>query len=931
MDSRAAVLTFGSFRLVVDKRELWKDDVLLKVRSLPLAMLTYLVQHPEQVITAEELRKAVWGGTRVGREAIRGCVRELRQVIGDEAATPRYVQTVGRQGYCFIGFRLSSSLTTSPSGASAQFLVSQGNTEPSPRLPSLTAPFVGRERELTQLRQWLAQAQHGRRQVVLVSGEPGIGKTTLIQQFVQGVTQPSTPAALWVGHGQCVEAYGSGEAYLPLLEALGRLGREPGSGQLTAVLHRHAPTWLAQLPTLVDPAARAELHRQVAGATQERMLRELCDALEVLTAEHPLLLVLEDLQWSDTATLAWLAAVARRPDPARLLVIGSYRPMEVILQTHPLRRVVQELRTHRLCQEVCLELWSADEVQDYVHQRFVSRTVAEELGRRLYERTEGNPLFLTASVEALVQQGVVGQEDGNWAVHGDLAVLEDALPEDLQQLITRQVEALSTAEQRLLEVASVSGVSFSTAEVAAGCQEEVDSIERRCVLLARQGQFLAEEGFEEWPDGTSTLRYGFRHALYQQAVSAQLSSGQKVRLHRLIGERREAGYGERGREIAGALALHFEKGRDYQRAVRYRQTAAEQALRRSAYHEAVVHCRHGLELLAALPDTSDRVQQELTLRMTLGPVLMATQGWAAAEVTQHYTCARALCEQLGNTAQLVAVLWGLWAFHLIRSELRTAQALAEECLQIAEQTADAGLLLEAHHALGSCSMWRGEFARARAAMEQGIALYQPQRHHALAAVYGGFDPGMACLSCAAEVLWLLGYPDQALRRSQEALRLAHELGHPFSLGYALFFTTWLHLFRGEGGVAQERTEAMIALASEHGFSLYWAQGTIQRGEALIAQGQWEEGVAEARQGLEALGGDLMRPHHLAMLAEGYGGAGQVEEGLAAIAEALRLVDKNDERLYEAEVYRIQGELILKSGVRSHKQSRVESSQSRVRG
>jgi hypothetical protein len=392
-------------------------------------MLTYLVQHPEQVITSEELRQAVWGGTRVGREAIRGCVRELRQVLGDEAATPRYVQTVGRQGYCFIGFRLNLPLTTPSLGTGAESLVPQVKTESSTRLPSLTSPFVGRARELIRLQQWLAQAQDGRRQVVLVSGEPGIGKTTLIQHFVQGVTQPQSPSAFWIGHGQCVEAYGAEEAYLPLLEALGRLGREPGRGQLTRVLHRHAPTWLAQLPALVDPAARTELHRQVAGATQERMLRELCDALEVLTAEHPLLLVLEDLHWSDTATLAWLAAVARRPDPARLLVIGSYRPLEVALQTHPLRGVVQELRTHQLCREVRLELWSADEVRDYVHQRFASRTVAEDLGRRLYERTEGNPLFLVASLESLILQGVLGHNGEGWVGHGDLAALAETVPE----------------------------------------------------------------------------------------------------------------------------------------------------------------------------------------------------------------------------------------------------------------------------------------------------------------------------------------------------------------------------------------------------------------------------------------------------------------------------------------------------------------------
>ena len=251
------------------------------------------------------------------------------------------------------------------------------------------------------------------------------------------------------------------------------------------MLQQHAPTWLAQLPALVDPAARGEVQRHVAGATQERMLRELCDALEVLTATQPLLLVLEDLQWSDTATLAWVAAVARRPDPARLFVIGAYRPIDVVAHTHPLRGLVQELRTHRLCREVRLELLSADEVREYVRQRFVSSTTADELGLRLHQRTDGNPLFLTASVDALIQQGVVSKDGDRWVVHGDLAALAETVPEDLQHLITKQLEALAAEDQQLLEVASVSGVTFATAEVAAGCKQELDTIETRCEQLAR--------------------------------------------------------------------------------------------------------------------------------------------------------------------------------------------------------------------------------------------------------------------------------------------------------------------------------------------------------------------------------------------------------------------------------------------------------------
>ena len=255
------------------------------------------------------------------------------------------------------------------------------------------------------------------------------------------------------------------------------------------------------------------------------------------------------------------------------------------------------------------------------------------------------------------------------------------------------------------------------------------------------------------------------------------------------------------------------------------------------------------------------------------------------------------------------MLFGLWVFHLVRGELRMAQALAEECLQIAEQAHEAGLLCEAHHAAGVTLFFRGEFVRARGALEQSVAHYQPQ-HQALTPLYGGFNPKVVSLAWMALTLWSLGYPEQALMRMHEALHLAQELGHPHSLVVALLWAGWLHLWRREGRVAQEHADAEVALSSEHGFPFFLAAGTVQRGQALIAQAQWVEGVAQVRQGLEVYAGEAWRTGYLVWLARGYAGAGQVEEGLAAIAEALRLVEKNDERFYEAEVYRIKGELLL---------------------
>ena len=279
--------------------------------------------------------------------------------------------------------------------------------------------------------------------------------------------------------------------------------------------------------------------------------------------------------------------------------------------------------------------------------------------------------------------------------------------------------------------------------------------------------------------------------------------------------------------------------------------------------------------------------------------------------------ARALCEQLGNSPQRVPVLWGLWRFHLMRGELRTAQALAEECLQLAEQTNEAGLLVEAHYVAGTTFLFRGEFVRAWGALEQSVALSQPQ-HHTLPPLSGGFSPRVGSLSNAILALWSLGYPEQALTRAHEALHLAQELSHPYSLALALNYAARLHFERGDGRVVQDRADATVALSSEQGFPLYLVLGTACRGGALIAQEQWAEGIAQIRQGLEAYTGGVLKTVHLAWLATGYGGTGQVDEGLAAIAEALRLVEKNDERIYEAEVYRIKGELLLAQEIKNQK-------------
>jgi predicted ATPase len=409
--------------------------------------------------------------------------------------------------------------------------------------------------------------------------------------------------------------------------------------------------------------------------------------------------------------------------------------------------------------------------------------------------------------------------------------------------------------------------------------------------------------------------YRFRHALYHEVISARISPGQRIHLHHHIGHRKERAYADQTQSIAAELAVHFEQAREMQRAVSYRHKAAETALQRSAYAEAIAHLTRGLTLLNTLPHTPERAQHELALTLALGGPLAVTKGYAAPEVAQVYTRARELYHQLGATAQRSPVAWRLWQFYLVQGELQTARELSEECLSLAGD--DTTALLVAHYALALSLFYLGEFALTRRHAEQGTALYEAQHHHALASLYG-YDLGMACLSYAAQALWMLGYPDQAHQRCQEALALARQLSHPFSVAFGLGHRAVLHQFRREGRTACESAQELITFCTERGFSQWVDMGTILHGWGLAVQGQGDAGIAQMRQGLlnsQNAGTQLGQAPVLAQLAEAYWRTGQTAAGLQALTEALAVMETTSERWWAAETYRLKGELLLQRGAR----------------
>ena len=645
-------LTFGPFCLDVTHGRLWRGEQPMALRPRSLAVLQYLVEHPGRLVTKAELRRQVWAGTHVTDIVLRVSIREIRAALGDSATTPHYVETVGQAGYRFLG------------------------GEPALPPPLMTGPLVGRQGEVAILEQWFQRAASGHPQLGFVSGEVGIGKTTMVNLFLDRL--PAGGGAR-IARGQCVEHYGMGEPYLPLLGALERFGHGPDRAPLIAALRHHAPMWLAQFPGLVTDTELERLQRQIHGATPARMLRELGHALVVLAADTPLVLVLEDLHWSDSSTVDVLAYLGHQLEPARLLVLGTYRPVDAMLQAHPLRRTVQELCGRGQASELHLEFLPAADVAAYVAGR-CGGPAAPALAAFVHQRTDGNALFMVNVVEHLAQQGLIVQREGLWTLREGAAAEVARVPEGLRQLLMRRIEELTPEARQVLEAASVVGEAFAARAVTAGVQDTIKDVQTVCDTLAAQHHFIEDTGVTCWPDGTRGGSYRFQHALYRQVLYDELGSTRREELHRRIGTRLQAGYGAQAAEIAAQLAVHFELGGKSEPAVHYWQHVADTAARRNAHHEAIAALHTGLALLATLPDNPERIQQELTLQLTLGELLMATKGMGAPEAGQAYSRAHVLCQQLGETPHRFGVLSGLTMFHATQGRLGLAHTFGQQLL-----------------------------------------------------------------------------------------------------------------------------------------------------------------------------------------------------------------------------------------------------------
>jgi DNA-binding winged helix-turn-helix (wHTH) protein/tetratricopeptide (TPR) repeat protein len=892
-------LHFDAFDLDEADARLTRNGQAIALPPKAFAVLCTLARRPGQLVTKSALLDAVWGHQYVSESVLKTMISALRAALSDDAKQPRYIETAARRGYRFIAAPSAAGTRNASADAVAgPSRESAGELRGGPLL-------IGRQSELEQLHAAWRKAVAGGRQVFWVAGEAGVGKTTLIDRFLNELE----PVA-WA-RGQCVEQYGTDEPYLPVLEALGALCRnDPAVGPM---LRAVAPTWLIQLPWLSDETEREALHRELAGTGQDRMLRELGELLDRYTQRQPLMLVTEDRHWSDHATVRLIDHIARRRGQARLMWLASFRLAEVISEEHPLKGLRHELRLHRLCEEIVLDSFSEREVGDYVDRRFPDAEVSEAFVRVVHTHTDGLPLFVVNVIDDLVSQGAL--QPGESGPLADRSGASLQVPESLAGVVEKQIARLPVEVRTMLEAASVCGVEFRPDTVADALERDVSWVGEQCDELVRRQHWLSHVALGRRSDGVLNARYAFRHALYRHVFYQRIGALTRAQLHSHVALSMERSRASGIAVTAAELASHFERSQDVPAALRHYGEAAESALKHFAPAEAIAVTAHALALLPRCPEGNERLELELALVAPRAAACAQVLGVASPEAAAAFDRTHALCNLLPGTATRAMELSGLgWVFY-VRGEYAQARALAERIHALAGSRGDRLLHVAACNLMGAILTHQGDLTAAKQWLERGIALFAELRE---APAHARFviDLGVAMQSRICQVLLHLGFVDQARAQSDAALARARALGQPYAQMLALFYGAALQVGLGRLERVQALTAALQKTVSDHAFAQGEGLWRSLQGWTLARLGQTDAGHALILEGYEYHMRHSMMSGAASVL--GYAAetqilAGRWSDAQTRLEEALALAQRIGERIFLPQLLVLQGQIALGRG------------------
>jgi len=741
--ARQNTLRFGEFELDLGRQTLSRRGIRLKLQNQPCQVLTLLIQRAPEIVSRDEIRQRVWGNdVHIDTEpSINFCIRQIRGVLLDNAASPRFIETLPREGYRFVAplegvvQPEGSDHTSIPPASDQDYIqpVPRGGygfvasvrqpLESAPLAPGGTEAIaadseviVGREPELRILERFLREAAEGAGRMVFITGEPGIGKTALSNAFLRHV-RSRFPFAT-VCRGRCVEQYGAGEPYLPVLDALASLLCGTGGKLVADVLRSRAPTWCLQFPAIFSPNGVLErLYRETVGATQERMLREMVDALGMLASTAPVVFHFEDLHWADRASIDLLQRLSQDTGKQRLLVTGTFRPEDVERCNYPLKNFLLEMQAHKECEEIALGLLTVEHLATYLDTRLAPNRFDPELAAMIHRTTEGQPLFATSLIQFLVERGEIAKVGDHWMLKTLLSDLDLEAPVNVRKMIRKKLEALDAEDRRVMAYASIQGEDFNSVILAGLLETDDLGLEERLDRLDKVNRLIKTLGEEDLPDGSLTTRYRFAHILYQNDLYQDLVNKRRILLHRRTGDLMIRHCGDQAPRFATQLAVHFERGRDFARAVEFLIHAGDHGRQINAYEKAVEHYSHALSFIPRIP-TEQQAPRLLTIYHKRGAAYFATSRFdqAVEDFTSMLEQARVMSDRTWEHTALNALAEVYFYSH----RLDELDKCAAEALQIAQDLGDERLRVETVVFIAMRQDIIGELAQAKCNLDETI-------------------------------------------------------------------------------------------------------------------------------------------------------------------------------------------------------------------
>lgn len=836
-------------------------------------MLQYLVERPGALVEKGELLDAVWGDVVVTADVVRVSVGELRRALGDDRAAPRFIETAPRRGYRFVA-----------------------DVQPATEAASGGRTFVGRERERGEIAEWFADAMHGRRTIGFIHGEAGIGKTALVAAALEDVGARAG-SRVRVARGQCVELYGHGAPYFPVLEAITSLCQTGSTAAVQAAIREHAPDWLTA--ELIGGGADEPRTAPGSSISVDQTLRRLAATIEAIATDAPLVLTLEDVQWCDPSTLDLLSVIAQGRAPSRLLVLCTIRSAEAIAERHPVASVRRELSRRHLCREVELRGLSHRELGRVLETRFEDALLDDDRRQALVDRSGGNPFFLVALAEHAVDTS------------GDAPPAD--IPEGVRAAIEPRLDRLDPHEARVLEAASVVGPEFAVALVASAMKPgsplaDVETVDRICDGLARRQDILSGAPEQSIRLGQAGPTYVFRHALYREVVQSRLSASSRRRLHRAVGEALEASHPGREATIATELAEHFERGGDVDRAIHYLGEAASLARSRSAYAEAIRHLEAAIALAGSRPESTDLRRHELRLLYDLGSARFALQGYGEERGTQILRRMKEQAERLGDRPMQARAMDGLLSAHMMRAENSAALTLAKQLIAMAESEGNTIRVANTQMILGATRFGLGELEAAR---DLGEVVSSALRSDA--GLPPVFELSSSCL--LASVYAHLGRIGEARGMVRTAVASTERLGTPYFQAHAISHCAQVEGLLGNVEAAETLADEARTLAVEYGFEGFRLWSEMIKGWCDVHRRLREEGLASLQAAFddyEERGQRVSTTYFSMLLAEARLEVGDVARATEVVERAIVFASRTGERLYEPELHRLRGRCALQN-------------------